>query len=66
MLDYLIVKVSDFMDKQQKELSKRFGNTHWLSSPKHVEQFLMVNTFLPQPHTLQIVSQKKGGLISKD
>ena len=33
------------MDKQQKELSKRFGNTHWLSSPKHVEQFLMVNTF---------------------
>ena len=35
MLDYLIVKVSDFMDKQQKELSKRFGNTHWLSSPKH-------------------------------
>ena len=45
MLDYLKVKVSDFMDKQQKELSKRFGNTHWLSSPKHVEQFLMVNTF---------------------
>lgn len=45
MLDYLKVKVSDFMDRQQKELSKRFGNTHWLSSPKHVEQFLMANTF---------------------
>jgi len=45
MLNYNQIKVSEYMDKSQKDLSKRFGNAHWLSSSKHVEQFLMVNTF---------------------
>lgn len=45
MVDLIHVKISNYMDKQQKTLWKRFGNTHWLSSQNHVEQFLMANTF---------------------
>ena len=39
------INIKELMDDRQKMLSTMFTSTHWLSNQKHVEQFLMVNTF---------------------
>ena len=38
-------KIKDKMDKRQQSLHTKFTQGHWLSNPKNVEQFLMINTF---------------------
>lgn len=40
-----ISKIKDKMDKNQQKLHTKFIQGHWLSNPKNVEQFLMLNTF---------------------
>ena len=39
------INIKDLMDDRQKMLSTMFTSAHWLANQKHVEQFLMVNTF---------------------
>lgn len=39
------IRIRDYMDKQQKQLHTYFPNGHWLSSPEHVEQILMMVTY---------------------
>lgn len=41
----LLFKIKDKMDKNQQKLHTKFTQGHWLSNPKNVEQFLMINTF---------------------